>query len=78
MKDIKNRPIAVNSNTSTVPLPTKIIGVVLHAPLELRALVILLGRACWPNLAGRGATTTTLPLNVVLFQRLVWVEKTPP
>ena len=45
MKDIKNHPIAVNLNTSTVPLPTKLIGLVLHAPWALRALVILLGRA---------------------------------
>ena len=78
MKDIKNHPIAVNLNTSTVPLPTKIIGVVLHAPLELRALVILLGQAFYPNLVGRGVTTTTRPLNVAHFPVLVWVERTPP
>ena len=76
MKDLKNHPIAVNSNTSTVPLPTKSIGLVLHAPLALRALVILLGQALLPNLGGQDATTTMLPLNVVLFQRLVWVEPT--
>ena len=78
MKDIKNHPIAVNLNTSTVPLPTKLIGLVLHAPWALHALVILLGQAFLPNLVGQGATTTMLALNHVLLPVLVWVEPTPP
>jgi hypothetical protein len=42
---MKNHPIAVNLNTSTIHPPIQKIGSALHALLALRAWVTLFGRA---------------------------------
>ena len=65
-------------STSTTPPPTPTIGTASNAPLVPPALETSIGTVFKPNLDGQGATTTMLPLNVVLFPALVWVEKTLP
>jgi len=52
------------------------IGNALGAPLVPLALATSIGTVSKPNLDGQDATMTMLPLNVVLFQRLVWVDPT--
>ena len=64
--------------TSTILPPTQKIGTALGARSVPPALDTSIGAVSLPNLDGQDATTTMLPLNVVLFQRLVWVEPTPP
>ena len=75
---VSNQRTVTMCITSTILPLTRNIGTALDAPSVPPALVILLGRAFLQNLDGPGATTTMLPLNVVLFQRLVWVAPTPP
>jgi len=77
-KDSKNPPIATKWHTSMTLRSTKTIGIVCRAPSAPPALVTSIGTGSTPNLGGPGVTTTMLPLNVALFQRLVWVEPTPP
>ena len=71
------RPTVATRNTSMTRPATKTNGHVFHVQLERHALVTLLGRMFCLNLDGQDATTTMLPLNVVLFPRRVWVVKTP-
>jgi hypothetical protein len=63
-------------STSTTRPPSPPIGTASNAPLVPLATETSIGTVFKPNLDGRGATTTMLPLNVVLFPVLVWVEKT--
>ena len=59
------------------PQPMGACGNVLNAPSVPPVLVKSIGAVFKLNLDGQGATTTMLPLNVVFFQRLAWVEQTP-
>jgi hypothetical protein len=68
---INNHPTATMFSTSTIPPPTLTVGTASNAPLVPPALETSIGTVSNPNLDGQDATTTTLPLNVVLFQRLV-------
>ena len=69
---------ATTTSISTTRPPTKPYGNALTAQLELRASVTLLGRVYYLNSGGQDVTTRNLHLSAVLFQRLVWVGKTPP